>query len=256
MTMAKILVVDDEMQVRELLRDALSMKGYSVITVPTAPQALETILNEPFDLILLDVKLGNESGITILQKVRQLHARIPVVIYSGAVTAELEKEARSAGANEVLNKNMGIAELVGQIGRIMRAKERIFQGQHQRKDVTVLIVDDEPEVRHVLKDFFKKKGYRALEAESGKRALEIVRSEKVSAVLLDIRMPEMDGLTALEELLKIDPKLGVIMVTAGQDDENIKKALRLGACSYVLKPLDFLYLELTVMSKLAIAQSD
>ena len=65
--MAKILVVDDEVRIRELLRKALDREGYEVITVPTAEQSLELIFKEPFDLILLDVRLSPEdSGISIL----------------------------------------------------------------------------------------------------------------------------------------------------------------------------------------------
>lgn len=254
--MAKILVVDDEVRVRELVRDALSMKGYEVTTVPGAEQAVARIFQEPFDLILLDIKLTGESGLSVLKKIRELESKVPVVIYSGVITAELEKEARIAGANEVLSKDVGITQLVEQIGKIVKAKDRIFRDTSMRKEKPVLIVDDEPEVRHVLRDFFKKKGYNTLEAESGEKALELARSESVSAVLLDIRMPGMDGLATLEKLLEINPKLGVVMATASQDDEKVKKALELGAYGYVLKPFDFLYLELVVMSKLAIAESD
>ena len=67
-------------------------------------------------------------------------------------------------------------------------------------------------------------------------------------------MPGMDGLTTLEKLLEINPKLGIVMVTGRQDDESIKTAIGLGAYGYVLKPFDFLYLELVVMSKLAIVE--
>jgi DNA-binding NarL/FixJ family response regulator len=69
-------------------------------------------------------------------------------------------------------------------------------------------------------------------------------------------MPGMDGLTALTKLLEINPKLGVVMTTGIQDEEKVKKAIELGAYGYVLKPFDFLYLELVVMSKLVIAESD
>ena len=254
--MAQILVVDDELEIRELLRKALGMKGYKVATVPSARQALEIIFQEPFDLILLDIKLGQESGISVLKKIREFHTKIPVVIYSGAVTIELEKEARAAGANEVLSKNIEITQLVAQIAKIVKAKDRIFQSSEKKQERPVLIVDDDKEIRHLLRDFFKTKGYKTLEAESGESAIQLVRSEKVFSVLLDIQMPGMDGLVTLENLLKIDPTLGVVMVTAVQDDEKVKKAIELGAYGYVLKPFDFLYLELAVISKLAIAGSD
>lgn len=255
-SIAKILVVDDEVGVRELLRDTLSMKGYDVTTVPSARQSLEIVFQEPFDLIILDIELAGESGISVLKKIREFPKKIPVVIYSGNVTTELEKEARTAGANEVLRKDIGVAQLAEQIRKIVKAKDRIFQDPAKRKEKSILIVDDDHEVRCVLRDFFKTKGYKTLEAENGEEALALARSENISSVLLDIQMPGMDGLTTLEKLLQINPKLGVVMVTAVQDDEKVKKALELGAYGYVLKSVDFLYLELVVMSKLAIAASD
>jgi len=252
--MAKILIVDDEIRIRELLRRALVREGYEVVSVPSAAQALEIIFKEPFDLLLLDVRLPGESGFSILKKVREHRQKIPIVIYSGALTSELEQEARKAGANEVLSKDMDVSQLVAQIKTIGKAKERIFQGPAKSQErKSLLIVDDEEGVRRVLMEFFKRKGFDVFEAESGAQALQLIRSTKVSAVLLDMRMPEMDGLETLKKILEINPKLGVVMATADQDDEKIKRAIELGAYSYVLKPFDFAYLELVVMSKLIIA---
>ena len=67
-------------------------------------------------------------------------------------------------------------------------------------------------------------------------------------------MPGMDGLETLPKLLEINPQLGILMASGVQDDEKVKKAVELGAYGYVLKPFDFLYLELVVMSRLAIAE--
>lgn len=254
--MTRILVIDDEIQIRELLRRALGGEGFEVITAPSAAQALERIMREPFDLILSDIRLPDESGISVLKKIRALDAKIPVIIYSGAITAELEKEARAAGASEVLAKNIGILQLTAQIKRFVKAKERSFSESGLRKERKILIVDDDASVRGMLVKFLKDKGFATLEAENGEQALRIVSSEKISVVLLDIAMPGMDGLTTLKKLLEINPKLGVVMATVSQGDEQVKKALELGAYGYVLKPFDFLYLELVVLSKLAIAETD
>lgn len=254
--MAKILIVDDEACIRELLRKALSREGYEVVSVPSAEQSLELIFEEPFDLLLLDVRLSGESGLSVLKKVREYQKEVPIVIYSGALTPELEKEAREAGANEVLSKDMDVLQLVAQIGKIVKAKNRIFQKPWGREEKTLLVVDDEDGIRRVLRDFFKAKGYKVLEAGNGEEALEIVRAEKISAVLLDMKMPGMDGLETLKRLLEIDPELGVVMSTAVQDDDKVKKAIELGAYSYILKPFDFMYLELVVKSKLVIAERD
>jgi len=254
--MPKILVVDDEVRIRELLRKSFTMAGYEVVTVPTAQQSLELIFKEPFDLILLDVRLSlGESGISILKKIREFQRKVPVVVYSGVLTPELEIEARRAGANEVLSKDIDILQLVAQIGKIMKSKDRLFQGPSAKKEKIVLIVDDEEGILRVLREFFNRKGYKTREARSGEEAVRLARAEKISVVLLDMKMPGMDGLDTLKNLLEINPKLGVVMVTGVQDDEKVKKAIELGAYGYVLKPFDFLYLELVVMSKLIIAEN-
>ena len=246
--MVKILVVDDEAEVRELLKDVFVKKGYSVTTIPTAIQSLDIIFQEPFDLIILDVRLIGESGMSVLKRVRQFHKKIPIVIYSGAVTAELEKEAIAVGANEVLSKSLDIFKLVERIEAIVKAGGQNLEVSPNKEENLILVVDDEHAVRSILRDFFTSKGYKVLEADSGKQALQLARSENISVVLLDMRMPGMDGLATLKKLLDVNPKLGVVMVTAVQDYEEINKALSLGAYGYVLKPFDFLYLELTVTS--------
>jgi DNA-binding NtrC family response regulator len=68
-------------------------------------------------------------------------------------------------------------------------------------------------------------------------------------------MPGMSGLDVLPKILEIDPKAGVVMISGVGDEQNVKKAVDLGAYGYVMKPFDFVYLELTVASKLAIAAS-
>lgn len=254
--MPKILVIDDEVRVRELLRTALSAKGYEAVTVPLPEQAVELVAKNHFDLIILDLNLSGTSGITILKVIRAQQKKVPVVIFSGSVTLEQEKEAMSAGADEILKKEDGVGHLAERIGKIIQAKAQVLKKSSVPKEKTILIVDDEEDVRILLGKFFERKGYKVFLAESGERAIEITKSEQCSAVLLDINMPGLDGIETLERLMKINPRIGVVMVTANQDNEKVKKALALGAYGYVLKPFDFLYLELAVTAKLRIAASD
>ncbi len=253
--MSNILVVDDELYIRDLLRSALSMKGHNVVTCPSAGQSLELVSKGSFDLILLDIEIAGESGISVLRAIRETSRTLPVVVYSGAVTSELEKEAMEAGANEVLSKTVEIPELVERIEKIAAARDRIFEGSSKRKEKTVLLVDDEAAIRNMLKSFFRSKGFNTIEASSGEEAVRISGTGKFSVALLDMNMAGIDGLETLKRLLEINPKLGVVMVTSDQDDEKIRKAIALGAYGYVLKPFDFLYLELVVMSKLVIADN-
>ncbi|MFH1396965.1 MAG: response regulator [Candidatus Omnitrophota bacterium] len=114
----------------------------------------------------------------------------------------------------------------------------------------ILIVDNESGIRQVLNKLFKIKGIDTLEAENGEQALQIASSGDCSVALLDMGMPGMDGLVLLEKLLKINPRLTVMLMSGGHDDEKIKKAQELGAAGFIMKPFDFSELESTVISKL------
>ncbi len=111
----------------------------------------------------------------------------------------------------------------------------------ERKDYTLLVVDDTDENRDMLSRRLERKGYGVLRAESGEQALEIVASKPVDLVLLDIMMPGMDGIEVLRRLREVrdQNQLPVIMQTAKSDSEDVVEALDLGANDYVTKPIDF-----------------
>jgi len=114
----------------------------------------------------------------------------------------------------------------------------------------ILVVDDEEEIRTLLSRYFSRKNYAVRTAESAEEALGILEKERVDAVLLDIHLPGMSGLDALRRIRTSWPDLPVAMIS-GQDDEEVAKdSLRYGAFDYVIKPIDFDYLERTVYLKL------
>lgn len=101
---------------------------------------------------------------------------------------------------------------------------------------SILIADDEYVARHAMKKAFEKKKYNLLEAENGKKVLEIIQKEPVDLVFLDINMPEADGFEVLEEVRDIqDPPL-IVMVTAYGDEKVAVKAMKAGAYDYIRKP--------------------
>jgi len=114
----------------------------------------------------------------------------------------------------------------------------------------ILVVDDEIEACNALKEFLEGKGYEVYTAHDGKTALDKLRELRPQLVLLDMIMPGMHGIEVLHEIKKIDPRIGVIMVTVVTDEEQAKKALRLGAYDYITKPVDLTHLETVVMVKI------
>jgi len=107
----------------------------------------------------------------------------------------------------------------------------------------ILIADDSLFMRKVLADILSKKSeceYEIVEADTGKKTLEQFKKEKPDLVLLDIIMPEgeEEGLRALQEIIKINPKAQVVMVTAVGQNAIIKNCKKLGARDYITKPFD------------------
>jgi len=114
----------------------------------------------------------------------------------------------------------------------------------------LLLVDDEAPVLDVLSEYFTTQGYAVETASNGPDALSAARHHRPDLVLLDIRMPGMDGVEVLKKIRDIDPTLAVIMVTANEDMALARETLKSGAFDYVAKPFDFRYLDRAVSAAL------
>lgn len=103
----------------------------------------------------------------------------------------------------------------------------------------ILIVDDSRMSRRMLRNILEHAGYQVVgEAENGKVGVKAYQSLHPDAVTLDITMPEMDGLQALEEILKQDPKANAVMITAAGQQDKLIRALRIGAKRFISKPFN------------------
>jgi DNA-binding NtrC family response regulator len=105
-------------------------------------------------------------------------------------------------------------------------------------EFSVLLVDDEPEFLETLVKRLRKRKLNATGAKSGEEALEVMRSEPVDVVVLDVKMPGMDGIETLRELKKIRPLVEVIMLTGHANMEVAITGMELGAFDYLMKPMD------------------
>ena len=118
----------------------------------------------------------------------------------------------------------------------------------------VLVVDDEDEVRQVLHEFLEGRGYEVHAAESGAAALAVLEDFSPDVVLLDVSMPEMDGVEVLKRIVGVRPTLPVIMVTANADIGVTSRLLALGAADYIPKPFDLEYLDQAVSIQVTASQ--
>ncbi len=102
----------------------------------------------------------------------------------------------------------------------------------------ILIVDDEPGIRNFMSRIVETLKYDHSEASNGEEALQLYMKDRADLILSDVRMPRLDGLGLLEQVRMINPEQVVIMVTAFDDSDTVKKALKAGAYDYINKPLD------------------
>ena len=109
--------------------------------------------------------------------------------------------------------------------------------KHDNK--TLLLVDDDPTTLEVIGDRLSSLGFTVLTARDGYEALEIINRDVLHGVLLDIRMPQLDGRTILTRLTKESPQLPIIVVTADVEKEKLADLMRAGAIDCVTKPLDY-----------------
>ena len=99
----------------------------------------------------------------------------------------------------------------------------------------VLICDDQPDIVNALKIFLKPEGYSLLEASNGKEAVEMVRTQKIDLILMDIMMPVMDGIMATDQIREFS-NVPIILLTAKSETEDVVLGLNVGADDYITKP--------------------
>lgn len=260
--MASVLIVDDDTAMRELLYDRLMRSGYQVITAGSGQQAIEVLKTQRPQIILLDTSISppvgvggsipGRSGLETAAQIRTFDDLVPIVFLQGAGEPELPAETlKQVGIAGVLHKDhsdeaflssvMLLLQRLGQSTTASRATLRVGG--------VVLVVDDEPKIRQLLKSFFELHGLRAVVAESGEEALQLLTTHHPALVLLDLSMPGMDGLITLKKIKAGSARLPVIMVSAIEEEATVREALRAGAYDYVTKPFNLEYLETVVLTK-------
>ncbi len=103
---------------------------------------------------------------------------------------------------------------------------------------SILVCDDAVFMRMIIKDILEKNGYNVVEAENGYRALEEYKRSKPDLVLMDITMPEMNGIEALEKIIEMDEDASVVMCSAMGQESMVMESLALGAKDFIVKPFD------------------
>ncbi len=223
----RVLVVDDEPNIRRFLRHVLESEGFQVAEARNGAEAVKLAFADKPELILLDLVLPDVNGFEVLSQLKEEEStrRIPVIILS--IISDEERCYR-LGASDYLPKPIDREKLVNRVGRILYRADG-----HQ----DILAIDDDDSVLKAVRTILKSAGYAVRIARTGQAALEMVEERPPDLILLDLMMPGMNGHEVLLRLKQnVDSAhIPVVLLTAADPDERIR-ALSAGAESLMTKP--------------------
>jgi diguanylate cyclase (GGDEF)-like protein len=246
----RVMIVDDVADNRAALARRFEKGGFEIVEADSGAEALRLAQEQTFDVVLLGTTMPDMNGTEVLRRIRQKFSAslLPVIMVSLDSQADDVIEAMKIGANDYLTKpvdySIALARVSNQVAR-RRAELELHSapaGPDERglPAARLLIVDDIADNRAVLSRRFVKRGFEIVEADCGAEALRLVQKQSFDVVLLDVMMPDMDGIEVLRRMREkfSASTLPVIMVTAKTQPEDVVEALRIGANDYVTKPVD------------------
>jgi PAS domain S-box-containing protein len=211
----RVLIVDDEPAAQELLASHLSTAGYEILTACNAAEAIEKAKTLKPDAITLDILMPDGNGFGALYELRRSpeSAQIPVIIVS---IVDQKNIGVALGAADYLIKPVDKEQLLKTVSHHVEKKKDI--------PTSVLIIDDDEQVREFLYQALTMAGFSACVAPNGAEALRALKNVVVDAIVLDLMMPEMDGFEVLEHI-KTDTRLRDIPVVIMTAKDLTKKEI-------------------------------
>lgn len=244
--MIKILVIDDDRMNCELIQSVFTRHGYQVLTATSGIEGLTLFRQQAPRVTILDLRMPEMDGLTVLKEIRAYDPHAPVIILGGGATEEQENQARGLRVTDFVRKGLSLDVLVECVNRVVQLPAKSVHalpgmaGSTAVADTgeTVLVVDDEPLVRDLLVQFLSLRGYRALGVKDGPEALSMVEQAPPDLILLDLLMPGMDGAEVLRQLRQREYRGGVIIITGSHDEERLDEAWSMEPQEVIGKPID------------------
>ena len=222
-------LVDDDKNLIFTLSEILRMHDWRVDIADDGLKAIELIRQKPYDFVLMDIKMPGIDGIKTFDEIKKIQPETLVSLMTGNPVDCIEG-LQAKGITTIIQKPLNVPGIIEMITNLETTKTP--------KNGTILIVDDDEHDRNTLKEILSQKGYGVLLAKSGAEALKIAKRDYFDIALLDIRLPDIDGVSVLEELKKDNPD-SIVITMSGYDLEGvIDNIVRKGAHSCLLKPFN------------------
>ena len=185
----RVLIIDDDESVHDVLRALLLREGYDVTSAKTGPEGLALAQQIRPHVVILDILLPEIDGVNVLAQFKATPGltNVPVILLTLGGAAEM---GIALGAADYVSKPVDSSRLLP-----ILARHEALRDQNP-----VLVVEDDDSSREVIVRLLEREGWAALQAENGRKALEILKAHTPSVVLLDLLMPELDGFSVLREM--------------------------------------------------------
>jgi DNA-binding NtrC family response regulator len=238
----RVVIADDEEEIRDLLAEYLQTHGWETFRAANGLEALLHVKQQRPAVVVLDLNMPRLGGIDALKRIRTFDPTIVVVVVSANADDNMRMQAEALGVKAILDKPLDLVQLLAALGgdapaAAPRAAAVEAPGPPARGR-SVLVVDDDPDVRGVLEEFLALKGYHVRVSPDGAAAVRELAGPAPGVVLLDIEMPGLSGVDALPTIKAMAPATAVIMVSGTVNVELARRALAAGAFDYVMKPVD------------------
>jgi DNA-binding NtrC family response regulator len=231
----KVMVVeDDDVTLRQLAK-AIRKEGYEVITASNGAIALEIYREKRPEIVVTDISMPEMSGLELLTEVKRINSHAQVILATGLGEVDSAVSALHKGAIDYLKKPIDLDMLTLALGR---AREKALEYTKIEEYPNILLVEDDESTRNRLARVISKDDYVVYVAGDGEEALQVFQESKIDIVLTDLRMPKKNGIDTLKEMRDITMDFESIILTGYGDESSVIEALRLGANSFIKKPID------------------
>lgn len=248
----RVLVVDDNESNREILAAMLTNWRMNQVTVASAAEAEQAIENEterPFDLLLLDERMPAENGIDLALRLKddaRWQGRIVMMLTASEESTNID-QCQAAGVSAYLMKPVKQSELFDAIvlalglGESSGKTERALPKLAAVKPLEILLAEDSLVNQKLATALLRRCGHTVHIANNGKEAVSAVKKNHYDIVLMDVQMPEMDGLTATRRIRELEQREGrhtpIMAMTAHAMQGDRDRCLEAGMDEYVSKPI-------------------
>ena len=242
-----ILIIEDDPDLRDLLRLLLESEGYQVLAAGDGAAALKIVEHEPAPphLLLADFNLPDGlNGLQTVRRIRQDTAQtVPAIILTGDISTKTMREVVAEGCTQ-LNKPANNEELLRTVAAILShaADQTTSVSESQRpiaghEPTTVFVVDDDPDIRAALRSVLEDDGRTVEDFADGEAFLASYCQDGVGCLLIDAYLPGMKGLDLLRHMQSSGSHLPAIMITGQSDVAMAVQAMKAGASDFIEKPV-------------------